>query len=232
MINQNSGMNKFYTYPKAAQWAVALFLILICFSILGIWLSWITLNFLNYFIIILLVPIMQFCLAPFFTLIGLYKYVSPMLLVYAPNKTKYDLHNGTGFDYLFVMANVKSGKPTQNKILEYYLEGLLNIIKEIQKGIIPESITISGTSYFFSESTAKRLGFKIVPPSAFYKFNQYINYLDLLWMYSRAKGKLAFPNLKNVKAATIKGHELRANKEYLEKRYLYLQQKNNQTYAV
>lgn len=224
-------MNKFYTYSKATQWAVAIFLLLICLSIMGYWLSWITVNFLNYFAILLLVPVMQFCLAPLFTLIGLYKYVSPMLLVYGPNKTKYDLHNGTGFDYLFVMRKIKRGKPTQNKILEYYLEGLLNIIKELELGIIPETITITGTSYFFSESTAKRLGFKIIPPTSFYKLNQYINYLDLLWMYSRAKGKLAFPNLKNVKAATITGRDLLENKEFLEKRYLYLQQKNNRANA-
>ena len=218
-------MNRFYTYPKVVQWFFAIVLLLISLVFIGIWLDFIMVNFLLYFTFPLMAPIFQFCFTPFFTLIGMYQYKSPMLLVYGASDKKYDLHNGTGFDYWFVMRKIKPGIPTQNKILEYYLEGLLNIVKEMEEGIIPETITISGTSYFFSESTAKRLGFDIVPPPGFLKFNQYMNFLDLLWMYSRAKGKLTFPNLKNVKAATIKGSALRANKDYLEKLYLYLKER-------
>ena len=168
---------------------------------------------------------MQFTLTPFFTLIGLYSYLSPMLLVYGANKKKYDLHNGTSFDYLMVMRGIKKGRPMQNKILEYYLEGLLRIVEDLEKGMLPPEVKISGTSYFFSEATARRLGFEIEKPTAFYTFNQYINYLDLLWMYSLAKGKLTFPNLKNVKAASIKGAQLVENKAYLQQLYQFLQRK-------
>ena len=120
------------------------------------------------------------------------------------------------------MRGVKKGRATQNAILAYYMQGLLKVLEELEEGIIPESITISGTSYFFSESTAKRLGFKIEKPSSFLKFNQYVNYIDLLWMYSRAKGKLTFPDLREVKAATIQGGELLQQKAYLEKVYTRL----------
>lgn len=219
-------MNRFYTYPKVVQWGITIVLLAICFAVLGIWFNLLSINFLYYFTFPIIVPLFQFCFAPFFTLIGMYQYKSPMLLVFSPTKEKYDLHNGTGFDYWFVMRKIKSGKPTQNKILEYYLEGLLNIVKEVEEGIIPESIAIGGTSYFFSESTAKRLGFEIVPPPSFLKLNQYMNYLDLIWMYSRAKGKLSLPNLKNIKAVSITGANLAANKGYLEKLYLYLKEKN------
>lgn len=219
-------MNQFYTYSKVVQWSVAIVLMLFMLVIFGIWLELFMVNFLLYFTFPLIAPVFQFCLTPFFTLIGMYQYKSPMLLAYGASKEKYDLHNGTGFDYWFVMRKVKSGIPTQNKILEYYLQGLLNIIKEIEEGIIPDTITISGTSYFFSESTAKRLGFDILPPSGFLKLNQYMNYIDLVWMYSRAKGKLTFPNLKNVKAAAIKGSTLQSNKDYLEKLYLYLKERS------
>lgn len=223
-------MNKFYTYPKAIQWAVTIFLLMICFVLLGFWMKYIIVSFLYYFTFPLLAPVFQFCFTPFFTLIGLYKYLSPMLLVYSPSEKEYDLHNGTGFDYFFVMRGVKKGLPTQNKILEYYIEGVLKIIEEIEAGIIPPTITIKGTSYFFSESTARRLGFEIEPPTTFYKMNQYFNYIDLVWMYSRAKGRLAFPNMKNVKAVTIEGEKLMANREYLEKLYLYLKEKNTSAY--
>jgi hypothetical protein len=48
------------------------------------------------------------------------------------------------------------------------------------------------------------------------------NYLDLIWMYSLAQGKLAFPNLKKIKTASIKGTDLVANKAKLETLSAYL----------
>ena len=47
-----------------------------------------------------------------------------MLLVLVDSKKNYVLHNGTSFDYLVNMGDVKSGTIFQNKILEYHLEGI------------------------------------------------------------------------------------------------------------
>lgn len=220
-------MNAFYSYPKFVQWIVAILLLLVFVAAMGIWLKLTNINFLYYFLLFALAPIMQFTLAPIFTLMGLYKYLSPMLLVYSPNQKKYDLHNGTSFDYLFVMRKVKTGRPFQNTILAYYLEGLLKIIEELEAGKIPPSIIISGTSYFFSESTAERLGFTIVPASSnkFLKFNLYLNFIDLTWTYSLAKGKLTFPNLKATKGVTIQGEELLNRKDYIVGLHAYLKAK-------
>ena len=219
-------MNRFYAFPKFHQWAITLLMFFLAMGILGFWLYLIAISFWYYFLFFLFLPILQFLLTPFLTLVGLYKYLSPMLLAYAPSPKKYDLHNGTSFDYLFMMSGIKKGKPTENKILEYYLEGLLNIIASLEKGELPETLSISGTSYFFSESTARRFGFKVLKPDLFLKVNQYMNYLDLLWMYSRAKGKWTFPKLKGVKKAVIQGSELLAKKESLEKIYRYLKRRN------
>lgn len=149
-------MNTFYTYPKSIQWAVTIFLFLIACSVMGAWLMGLTKSFLWYLAMPAIVPVLQFSMTPFFRMIGLYHYLSPMLLVYAPSPQKYDLHNGTSFDYLFVMRNIPKGRPTQNAILAYYMAGLLAIVEKVERQELPGDLIVSGTSYFFSESTARK----------------------------------------------------------------------------
>lgn len=216
-------MNRFYQYSRSVQYGVSALLFLIAGSLLVVWTFSITQNLSLYLLIFFCVPVMQFCLSPLMTLSGVYKYLSPMLLVYSPTAKKYDLHNGTSFDYLWVMRKVKPGRPVQTTMLAYYVAGLLEIIRELEAGEIPPDITITGTSYFFSTSTIERLGFSPVPASNNYKLNFLLNYLDLLWMYSLSKGKLSFPNLKNIKAVAITGKDLQEKKPYLERLQRFLQ---------
>lgn len=178
---------------------------------------------LYYFLIFPFVPIFQFSLTPIFRLMELYQYLSPMLLVYGASEEKYDLHNGTSFDYVFVMRKVPPGRIFQRIMLSYYIEGLLRIIEKLESGVLPKSVEISGTSYFFSASTAERLGFSLKVPSVFYRINIYMNYLDLIWMYSLAKGRLSFPNLREIKAVKTTGAVLLEKKDYLERLNQYLE---------
>ncbi len=215
-------MNPFYEQGKGIQWGIAVFFLLITFSIMGFWTIVITSNPLVYLLIFLLVPFFQFFMTPFFTLIGLYRYLSPMLLVYAASEEKYDLHNGTSFDYLWVMKGCKPGRQWRHRLLSYYLQGLLKIIEDIETGVLSEALLIRGSSYFFSESTARRLGFEVSETSQFEKLNIIINYLDLCWMYSLAHGKLTLPQLKGVKTAQISGEDLLKAKPKLIKLLEYL----------
>lgn len=148
-----------------------------------------------------------------------------MLLVFGKSDKKHDLHNGTSFDYLMIMRKHKAGIEARTVMLCYYLEGILEIISRVENGTLPASVKVEGTSYFFSESTAKRLGFDVQEGKGFLKFNLYFNFIDLCWMYSYAQGKLSFPNLKEIKKAATTGERLVNNKEKINALYQYLKRK-------
>lgn len=209
-------MNDFYKLHKLFQWPVALLLLVIGVTPLLTLIEFSHQEPLFYFFFILYIPLAQFTFTPFFKLIGVYRYYSPMLLGYMANDKQIDLHSGTTFDYLRVMRKVKPGIEMRNRILMYQLEGLLNIIQQIESNKIPQTVNIIGTSYFFSDRTLKKLGFEIVKPSLFYRLNILVNFIDLTYLYSLSKGRFTIPNLLSVKKASISGDKLVENKKNIE----------------
>ena len=107
----------------------------------------------------------------------------------------------------------------------YHLEGLLKLIQLIEEKHIPASVNIIGTSYFFSERTLSNLGFQIEKATLFYRVNLFINFIDLFWMYSLSKGKLAIPSVWDPKKASIKGDNLLLQKTKFEGLYQKLKVK-------
>lgn len=209
-------MNDFYKLPTYLQWIIS-----IVFFLLGVFLAILIIekgysNPLIYAAFILYIPISQFLYTPFFKLIGGYTYYSPMLLGYLVNDQQIDLHSGTSFDHLLVLRDIKPGVALRNRILLYHVEGLLNIITLIEKKQIPKSVSVVGTSYFFSSRTLNKLGFQIEKASLYYRANLFINFIDLLWMYSLSRGKFSIPTVWNAKKAIIKGDKLVAQKQHLE----------------
>lgn len=214
--NDITKMNDFYKQPKLLQWLEAILLLLLGFypAILIIEMAFNQPVF--YLLFLIYLPIGQFIITPIFRLSGIYKYYSPMLLGYMPNNIQIDLHSGGSFDYLFVMRSLKIGIESRNKILTYHLEGLLNIIMQIENGSIPKSVNISGTSYFFNKRTLNKLGFEQEKPSLFYRINLMANFIDLIWMYSISQGHFSMPKIWTAKKASIEGGKLVENKEIIK----------------
>lgn len=218
-------MNDFYKQPKVFVWIEA-----ILFFLAGIFLAILIIeqgytNSLVYLAFILYVPISQFLYTPLFTLTGGYTYYSPMLIGYMANEKQIDLHSGTGFDHLFVLRKIKPGVELRNRLLSYHLEGLLHLISQIENKQISESVTIVGTSYFFNERTLHKLGFQIENATVFYRANLFLNFIDLTWMYSLARGKFSIPSIWYAKKARIQGGQLLLQKVKLAELYQKLNQK-------
>lgn len=201
-------MNSFYQQNIIIQWIVAFFMFSIMVALMILWILLVRISFIGVFMVFILIPISQFLVSPLYTLMGLYKYLSPMLLVVNASDQKYDMHNGTTFDYLFVMRKIKPGALWKKTMLIYYLDGLLEIIRRVEENEIPDTVEVRGSSYFFSERTAQNLGFEIKKAGRSEKLNLLLNYLDLLWTYSISKGRLSFPNLLNTQTASTNGRIL------------------------
>lgn len=206
-------MNSFYQLPKWWQWTVAIFMLLICFAPAWLVIYYAFYQPLLYLLFIFFIPLTQFGASPFNTLTGIYTYYSPMLLGYNATDKKIDLHSGWSFDYLFVMRGCKSGAPFRNRLLMYHLEGLLNLAGRIEEKQIPDTVEIIGTSYFFNDRSLTRMGFEIEEPNLAYRINLYLNFIDLLWMYSLSKGKFSVPKLMHARKARTTGARLVESKD-------------------
>lgn len=201
-------MNKFYTIPKLFLWPLVIFFGFIGGMPIGLTFQFAILKTpIFLFLLPFVFPIAVFSITPFLKLIGVFHYYSPMLLA-TIDKNKIELHNGTSFDYLFVMKFSDFGFKAKKIILIYYLEGLLNLIKEIESGIVSKGINIEGASYFFSKNTVSKLGFKLMKPKIHQRLKLIINFWDLFWMYSYSKGKISIPNIFNVNRALTNGEYL------------------------
>ena len=94
-------MNDFYKQPKLFQWIEAILLLLSGLLPALLIIEKGGTQPLFYLLFLIYVPIVQFAATPFFTLVSIYKYYSPMLLGYMANDNQIDLHSGGSFDYLF-----------------------------------------------------------------------------------------------------------------------------------
>ena len=218
-------MNDFYKQPKLFQWIEAILLLLIGLLPALVIIEKGYSQPLFYLLFLIYIPIVQFAATPFFTLVGLYKYYSPMLLGYMANDNQIDLHSGGSFDYLFVMRKYKSGIEMRNRLLIFHLEGLIYIIRQIENKSISEKVNIVGTSYFFNNRTLYKMGFEVENPSLFYRVNLIANFIDLLWMYSLSQGKLSIPKIWNAKNAKISGAKLIESKKMIKELHETLKRK-------
>jgi hypothetical protein len=67
-----------------------------------------------------------------------------------------------------------------------------------------------------NERTVERIGFKVINTDFIQKLILMYNYFNILISYSIAKGKLAFPNLRDIKTFEAQLNDLIKHKKYLE----------------
>ena len=100
--------------------------------------------------------------------------------------------------------------------MQHYFKALLVIIERIQTKQLSPEVKIVGHSYFFSDRTADKLGFKVSPAGSFWVINSVLQFIELTYLYSFSRGKLAFPKFWKVKRAEIIGSDLVKKKAFLE----------------
>lgn len=154
------------------------------------------------------ITIWQLSVTPFCRATGIYRYHSPMLKATFRTSRTYEIHGGTSWDWLVLFRLRDRGAPAARQVMVWYLEGLLDLASQIERGETSRSIEITGTSYFFRAETARRLGFEIRPSGLRLRFNLLLNALDLWLTYSFTRGRLALPGLLDAKQAVIRGDDL------------------------
>ncbi len=225
----NFNRNSFYSYPLWVQWSVAL-LLLLCFLLTcTAVVSLIRQNPIWALLTPLLIPVSQFAVSPLFSLLGIYQYLSPILLMYLPANSSIELHHASSFDYLFLWHQMKDCPDRKKQILIYYLEGLINLIELIEARKVSPDVVIEGSTYFLNERTSKIIGLSLFRTGKIRKICLYLNFLDLLWMYSFACRKLQLPSLKHPGSLRGNGWQLLKNKHKLIGLYRRLTSANQQT---
>ena len=205
-------MRRFYDLPKFIQWIVAILLMIIGFG------SMMPLIMKPYGLLLLplLAPFLNLVSVPFFRLIGYFKYLTPLVISTVQTEEQYDLHNVFTFDYLVNFKWADRGKKVQKMLLQHYFKALLVIIERIESGHLPPEVNIVGHSYFFSDRTAKKLGFTISKASSFWVINSALQFIELSYLYSFSQGKWAMPKFWKVRRAEISGTDLLTKKEFLK----------------
>ena len=205
-------MRGFYNLPKFIQWAIAILLMIIGFVPM---MPVITKPY-GLLLLPILAPILNLASVPFFRLIGYYKYLTPLVLSTVQTDKEYDLHNVFTFDYLVNFKWADRGKKVQKTLLAHYFKALLVIIERIETEQLPPSVKIVGHSYFFGDRTAEKLGFTVSKAGSFWVINSCLQFIELTYLYSFSRGKLAFPKFWKVQRAEISGHNLVMKKAYLQ----------------
>lgn len=154
------------------------------------------------------ITLWQLSVTPFCRVTGIYLYHSPMLKATFRSARAWEVHGGTIWDWLVLFRFRDRGAAAARRVMVWYLEGFLDIAARVERGEIPESVEVTGTSWFFREETARRLGFEIRPAGFRLRFNLFLNALDLWLTYSFTRGRIALPDLLAVKQAVIRGDEL------------------------
>lgn len=165
----------------------------------------------------LLQPWLQLTAAPLLRLTGRTRYFSPMLLAEAPTPEQLQIHGGTLFDYLLHFRPSDRGQAATRSTMRFYVDGLVAIADEVRRGTLAADVRIVGVSWFFSEETARRLGFTVESTRYAERLGLWASVVAIALKHSFARGYPAWPDLRRIRKVTITGSELVAHVPELER---------------
>jgi len=174
-----------------------------------------------------LIPVLEsFLLTPAYALAGRFNYYSPLLLA-TKSPQGLDLHVGTLYDYVTQLRWSERGVQSQRQAMLLILQGLLGICDAVDKGRLSAHTEITATSYFFSDRSAKKLGFTLNSGSFEMKLNLVLVYLSLVLRISFIKGRWFLPDLKRIKSIHTTAGELLQQRSLISQMLTNLQYKNS-----
>lgn len=181
----------------------------------------------------LILPLIMFLSTPFMRVAGIYKYYSPLFLTFGETGKRFEIHSGPSIDYFLDLQGIKPGQEMQRTVLAFYMQGILSIAAKIEQGEVPpEEVEVVGTSYFFSDRSAERMGFEVGAAGWLHRINLMANIVELTFLHSLSAGKLEIPNLLKVKRASMTGKRLLEHRDYIERLYGRMATERNREQVV
>ncbi len=153
----------------------------------------------------------RYITTPLLKKIGFYNYYSKAFFTVPIWKNRLEMHMGTSWD-LFRLERLDA--KTQ---MFYLAKGLAKLCAEIEQGKFSKDAVIYGTTYYFSNATLQRFGFRVREQSLLEKFMFGLNYLELCLLFSISRRKLSFVNTDLVKVAYCPLERLVQNKADYER---------------
>lgn len=181
----------------------------------------------KYVMMAFFLPVYGISFMPILTLLKVADYKSELLFITKDVTKNYDIHFGSLFDC--ILSGLFSGKRGGFKDLMLYflVDGILKIIKDVEDGKIEKEAEIRGSSYFFNAKTAAKFGFGSIKTKWSHKYILYLNYLEMLLVFSFSKGRLAHPNIEDFNSVKTTGAQLIEHKVYIEMLHKMLKSKVN-----
>ena len=150
------------------------------------------------------------CLStPLLRRLGLYRYYSGRLMT-MPAPSGLQLHLGTSFDFL----RARDVSPRHS--LRLLADGLLGICAAVERGDLPSSTVLTGTTYFFREATLRRFGLQPREPGPLQRALVWIAWLELCLLHSLARGAPRLVRLERLLAVRFTAAEIVRRRRQIE----------------
>ncbi len=148
---------------------------------------------------ILVYRLFRWITTPLFRKLGVYLYYSPIMFTVPFGLRTLELHVGTTWDF-FRQTNL-----TEQQMILHLAKGLLGLIEAANNGLVPQTMKLRGTVYYFRAETLKRFGFTSRKMNPVETFVFLLNWLELVLLHSIIKRRLTFVQLSSVRVvhATI-----------------------------